>query len=46
VLVRADGTDVPDAAPEMWEPMAPAENVVRVIRPEERTINTSELLAA
>jgi hypothetical protein len=37
---------VPEETPEFWEPMPATESVVRVIRPEERTFKTSDLLAA
>lgn len=46
VLVRPDGTAEPEDHPETWDPMGPGENVVRVLRPEEHPIGTSELLAA
>jgi hypothetical protein len=46
VLVRPDGTQVPEEAPEFWEPMPAEEAVVRVIRPEELAIKTNDLLAA
>ena len=46
VLVRADGSTVPEEAPEFWEPMPATESVVRVIKPEERTFKTNDLLAA
>jgi HD-GYP domain-containing protein (c-di-GMP phosphodiesterase class II) len=46
VLVRPDGTSAPEDTPEMWDPMPAEENVVRVLRPEEHSVNTSELLAA
>ncbi|HTM57851.1 MAG TPA: HD domain-containing phosphohydrolase, partial [Candidatus Udaeobacter sp.] len=46
VLVRADGSVPPEDQPEMLEPMPATENVVRVIRPEESPVKTSELLAA
>jgi HD-GYP domain-containing protein (c-di-GMP phosphodiesterase class II) len=46
LLVRPDGSSVPEETPEFWEPMPATESVVRVIRPEERTFKTSDLLAA
>jgi HD-GYP domain-containing protein (c-di-GMP phosphodiesterase class II) len=46
LLVRPDGTQVPEEAPEFWEPMPHEEAVVRVIRPEELAIKTNDLLAA
>ena len=46
VLVRADGSVVPEDVPEMWEPMPASETVVRVLKPEEHAINTGNLLAA
>jgi HD-GYP domain-containing protein (c-di-GMP phosphodiesterase class II) len=46
VLVRPDGTPVPDDAEETWDPMPADERVVRVLRPEETTIDAQELLAA
>ena len=46
LLARADGTPVPEDAPEFWEPMPSTESVARVIRPEERAVKTNELLAA
>ncbi len=46
VLVRPDGTPVPEDAEETWSPMPAAERVVRVLRPEETTIDAQELMAA
>ncbi len=46
VLVRADGSQVPENTPEMWEPMPKSETVIRVLRPEEHAIETGNLLAA
>lgn len=46
VLVRPDGTLVPDETPLEWTPMASSEAVMRVLPPEEHSLNTSELLAA
>jgi HD-GYP domain-containing protein (c-di-GMP phosphodiesterase class II) len=46
VLVRPDGTMEPDENAEIWNPMPATEQVARVLRPEEHSINTGELLAA
>ena len=46
VLVRPDGTAPTEDAPEFWDPMPADQQVVRVLRPEEHSHNTSELLAA
>lgn len=46
VLVKPDGTMVAEDAAEQWTPMPPAERVLRVLHPEEYSVNTSELLAA
>jgi hypothetical protein len=46
VLVRADGTPVPDDQPETWDPMPDSESVIRVLKPEEYSANTADLLAA
>jgi HD-GYP domain-containing protein (c-di-GMP phosphodiesterase class II) len=46
VLVRPDGSAPPEDAPEFWDPMPQEESVVRVLRPEEHSHNTGELLAA
>ena len=46
VLVRPDGGMPPEDAPERWEPMPDSEHAERVIRPEEHSHNTGELLAA
>jgi HD-GYP domain-containing protein (c-di-GMP phosphodiesterase class II) len=46
VLVRPDGTMVADDSGEHWNPMPPTESVLRVLRPEEYSVNTGELLAA
>jgi len=46
VLVRPDGTMEPEENAEMWTPMPPSEQVVRVLRPEEHTVDVGELLAA
>ncbi len=46
VLVRPDGSAPPDDAPEFWDPMPASEKVARVLRPEEHSHKTGELLAA
>jgi len=46
VLVRPDGTMEPDENAETWNPMPATEQVARVLRPEEHSVNTGELLAA
>jgi hypothetical protein len=46
VLVRPDGTSPPPDAPEEWNPMPRSRSVLRVIRPEEVTVDTAEQLAA
>ena len=46
VLVRPDGTLEPEEGAELWNPMPAAENVVRVLRPEEHVTDVGELLAA
>ena len=46
VLVRPDGTAPTEDAPEFWDPMPADQRVLRVLRPEEHSHNTSELLAA
>jgi HD-GYP domain-containing protein (c-di-GMP phosphodiesterase class II) len=46
VLVRPDGTSPPEDQPEEWNPMPRSNSVVRVIRPEETSVNTAEQLAA
>lgn len=46
VLVRPDGTMEPEDSAELWNPMPAGESVVRVLRPEELSVNTGELLAA
>jgi HD-GYP domain-containing protein (c-di-GMP phosphodiesterase class II) len=46
LLVRPDGTPLPDDAGEMWEPMPGDEGVVRVLLPEEVPIDAQERLAA
>jgi HD-GYP domain-containing protein (c-di-GMP phosphodiesterase class II) len=46
VLVRPDGSAPPEDAPEMWSPMPAERSVVRALRPEEHSVNTSEYLAA
>ncbi|OGF17078.1 MAG: hypothetical protein A2W00_00905 [Candidatus Eisenbacteria bacterium RBG_16_71_46] len=46
VLVRPDGTMEPEESGESWNPMPADQKVVRVLRPEETTVNTGEILAA
>jgi hypothetical protein len=46
VLIRPDGSLIPDDEPLEWNPMSSDERVVRVLPPEEHAMNTSELLAA
>ncbi|HVP14506.1 MAG TPA: HD domain-containing phosphohydrolase [Terriglobales bacterium] len=46
VLVRPDGTPVPEDIEEPWDPMSDEESVLRVLRPEETTLDAQELLAA
>ena len=46
VLARPDGSLEPEENAETWHPMPPHEQVVRVVRPEEVSVNTSEMLAA
>jgi len=46
VLVRPDGTPVPEDAEVTWDPMPQDESVLRVLRPEETTIDAQERLAA
>jgi HD-GYP domain-containing protein (c-di-GMP phosphodiesterase class II) len=46
VIVRPDGSAPPDDAPEFWDPMPATEQVTRVLRPEEHSHKTNELLAA
>ena len=46
LLVRPDGTPLPEDAEEAWDPMPEGESVLRVLRPEETTIDAQELLAA
>ncbi len=46
VLVRPDGTQPPEDAPEDWEPMPDTEHAERVLKPEEHQHRTNELLAA
>ena len=46
VLVRPDGTTLPDDVEETWDPMSQSEVVLRVLRPEETTIDAQERLAA
>jgi hypothetical protein len=46
VLVRPDGTPVPEDAEETWDPMPASDGVVRVLCPEETTLDAQEALAA
>jgi HD-GYP domain-containing protein (c-di-GMP phosphodiesterase class II) len=46
VLVRPDGTMPTENQPEEWNPMPRSNSVVKVIRPEEVGVNTTEQLAA
>jgi HD-GYP domain-containing protein (c-di-GMP phosphodiesterase class II) len=46
VLVRPDGVPVPEDVEEPWDPMPDDENVLRVLQPEETTMDAQELLAA
>jgi putative nucleotidyltransferase with HDIG domain len=46
VLVRPDGSTPPEEPGEWWSPMPADEEVVRVLRPEEVTVETSQHLAA
>lgn len=46
VLARPDGPVAAEEEGETWNPMPASERVVRVVRPEEVTANTSDLLAA
>ena len=46
VLMQPDGTAAPSEGAEEWNPMPRSRTVVRVLRPEEVTANTSEALAA
>jgi hypothetical protein len=46
VLVLPDGTSVPEENAEQWSPMPSDRNVIRVLRPEEHSFSTGELLAA
>jgi HD-GYP domain-containing protein (c-di-GMP phosphodiesterase class II) len=46
VLVRPDGTALPEDVEETWNPMPQGESVVRVLRPEETTMDAQERLAA
>ncbi|HTK32237.1 MAG TPA: HD domain-containing phosphohydrolase [Candidatus Saccharimonadaceae bacterium] len=46
VLVRPDGTSAPDDQPEHWDPMPDSENVLRVLKPEEYSVPTGDMLAA
>ena len=46
VLVRPDGTPLPEDVEETWDPMPAHECVQRVLRPEDTTIDAQERLAA
>ncbi len=46
VLVRPDGSLVPENEPLLWTPMPLEERVVRVLRPDEYQQSTAEMLAA
>jgi HD-GYP domain-containing protein (c-di-GMP phosphodiesterase class II) len=46
VLLHPDGTVEPDENTEVWEPMPEDQHVVRVLKPEEYTVNPGEYLAA
>lgn len=46
VLVRPDGSQPGEEAPEHWEPMPESEQVVRVLTPEDTWIKAQEVLAA
>ena len=46
VVVRPDGTALAEDVEETWDPMPQDDGVVRVLRPEEITIDTQERLAA
>jgi HD-GYP domain-containing protein (c-di-GMP phosphodiesterase class II) len=46
VLVRPDGTALPDDLEEIWSPMPATDAVTRVLRPEETTVDAQERLAA
>ena len=46
VLVRPDGTEVPEETPELWNPMPESEHVANVLKPEDLKVQTSEYLAA
>ncbi len=46
VLVRPDGSQPSEDAPETWDPMPDSEHADKVIKPEEHQHNTNELLAA
>ncbi|HEY2954676.1 MAG TPA: HD domain-containing phosphohydrolase [Candidatus Eisenbacteria bacterium] len=46
VLVNPDGSMEPEDNPQLWHPMPETEIVARVLRPEEHSVNTGELLAA
>jgi HD-GYP domain-containing protein (c-di-GMP phosphodiesterase class II) len=46
LLVYPDGTPAPEDGADLWNPMPPDCQVVRVLRPEEHTFATNEYLAA
>jgi hypothetical protein len=46
VLVHPDGSSAPEENAELWSPMPPERHVLRVLKPEEHSFATSELLAA
>ena len=46
ILVHPDGTTEPEEDGAMWSPMPPAEQVARVLRPEDLSLSTGEYLAA
>jgi HD-GYP domain-containing protein (c-di-GMP phosphodiesterase class II) len=46
VLVRPDGTPLPEDVEELWDPMPVQESVRRVLRPEDTSIDTQERIAA
>jgi HD-GYP domain-containing protein (c-di-GMP phosphodiesterase class II) len=46
VLVHPDGRVEPEEGGETWSPMPPDEQITRVLRPEDLSLNTGEYLAA
>ena len=46
VLILPDGTAAPEEGAEQWSPMSSDRNVIKVLRPEEHSFATGELLAA